>query len=268
MKQAHAIATTRPLKRRTTRAVGLCLLVLVGFFLANLLVSLVISLLFQVGLLHVGVDNSIFMSVVAALVYISTLLLVIGVPYKLYGVQTKKAELGLSGWPSWTDMLLAPAGFVLYMILAGVLLSAISGLIPGFNADETQDVGFENLGYYYEYILAFLTLVVVAPIAEEVLMRGYLYGKLRKDMSSVSAILLSALLFALLHLGFGTSEQGGFAITQWNVALNILPLGIILATLRETTGSVWAGVLLHMLKNGVAFYLLFINPLFLHTIGG
>jgi len=38
--------------------------------------------------------------------------------------------------------------------------------------------------------------------------------------------------------------------------------------LREVTGSIWAGTLLHMLKNGIAFYFLFVNPTLLNTIGG
>lgn len=267
MKKEQATAAL-PARKRILRAVGLCLLVLGGFFLANLLVGLIISLLLQVGLLGIAIDDTVFLTIVAALVYVLTLLLVIGLPYKLYAVRTTKEELGLLRLPNWSDMILAPAGFILYMLLAGVLLAAVSGLAPGFNADEAQDVGFENLSRYYEYVLAFLTLVVVAPVAEEVLMRGYLYGKLRKNMSALSSIIVSALLFALLHLSLGESEQGGFAITQWNVALNILPLGIILAALRETTDSIWAGVLLHMLKNGVAFYLLFINPSILSTIVG
>lgn len=268
MKHEQLTEVAAPVKRRILRAAGLCLIVLGGFFLANLLVGLVISLLLQVGLLGVTIDNTVFLTVVAALVYVLTLLLVIGVPYKLYATKTTKEELGLLRLPNWSDMMLAPAGFILYMLLAGVLLAAISGLIPSFNADEAQEVGFENLSRYYEYVLAFLTLVVLAPIAEELLMRGYLYGKLRKNMSAVSSIIISAVLFALLHLGFGVSEQGEFAITQWNVALNILPLGVILAALRETTGSIWAGILLHMLKNGVAFYLLFINPSILSTMVG
>jgi len=255
-------------KQRLLSGAGLPLWVAAGFVLASMLASLIISLLYQVGLLNVTGDNPVFLSVVAALIYVLALLLVVGLPLKLRGDRTTKEELGIKRLPTWLDIVFAPAGFIVYMLLAGILLAAITALIPGFNPDEAQDVGFENLNKYYEYILAFTTLVIVAPIAEEVLVRGYLYGKLRKVLSAFSTILITAILFALLHLGIGSTEQGGFTVTQWNVALNILPLGIVLAVLRETTGSIWAGVLLHMLKNGVAFYFLFVNPSFLNTIGG
>ncbi len=269
MKKEHAAKeTTLPLKRRILLGIGLPLWVAVGFVLASMLAGVVISLLFQIGLLNIGGDSPAFLTAAAALVYVLTLLLVVGIPYKLKQIPANKKELGLSRLPTWTDIALAPAGFIMYTLMAGVLLAVISGMIPGFDADEVQDVGFENLGRYYEYVLASITLVVVAPLAEEMLVRGYLHGKLRKFLSAASTIAITSLLFAALHLGFGESAEGGFAITQWNVALNILPLGIILAVLREMTGSIWASVLLHMLKNGVAFYLLFINPSILTTIGG
>jgi len=39
---------------------------------------------------------------------------------------------------------------------------------------------------------------------------------------------------------------------------------LVLCTLRIVTGSIWAGVLLHMIKNGLAFYVLFVAPMMLH----
>jgi membrane protease YdiL (CAAX protease family) len=48
---------------------------------------------------------------------------------------------------------------------------------------------------------------------------------------------------------------------QWNVAIDVFSLSLIMCGLREITGNIWAGALLHMLKNGLAFYILFINPM-------
>jgi membrane protease YdiL (CAAX protease family) len=53
-----------------------------------------------------------------------------------------------------------------------------------------------------------------------------------------------------------------------NVALDVFILSIVMCGLREMTGSIWAGVVLHMMKNGLAFYLLFINTALLSTMGG
>lgn len=245
-----------PLKRRLLTAVGLPVWVLAGFILAAVLVGLVDEVLNRTGILPAGAMNSSLRNtVIAALVYALSLAIVIGVPWHWRRLRTTKEELGLTRLPSWFDILLAPASFAVYMLLAGILLAVVTGLFPGFDAEEAQDVGFDNLNHYYEYVLAFMTLVVIAPIAEEVLVRGYLYGKLKKVTPVVPALLISSLLFSLMHF-------------QWNVALNVLPLGIVMVVLREMTGSIWAGILLHMLKNGIAFYLLFINPSILNTIGG
>ena len=90
-----------------------------------------------------------------------------------------------------------------------------------------------------------IALVFIAPIAEEILMRGWLYGKLRTKLKAPLAILLVSLVFALLH-------------GQWNVGVTVFSLSLVLCTLREITGTIWSGIILHMLSNGIAFYLLYV----------
>jgi membrane protease YdiL (CAAX protease family) len=58
------------------------------------------------------------------------------------------------------------------------------------------------------------------------------------------------------------------ASLQWNVAADTFALSLVLCTLRQITGNIWAGVLLHMIKNGIAYYFLFINPDLFRTLGG
>lgn len=262
-----AAVTVMPLGRRVLLAAGLTVWTAVGLYAASLLIELVVTALYKSDLLPGLFEGPVFATTIAFAVYALAVALVVGVPLKLLRHRTTKAELGLTRLPNWMDIGLMPVGFIVYMLLAGILLAVVTGLFPGFDADEAQEVGFENLSHYYEYILAFVTLVVLAPIAEELLVRGYLYGKLRKVLPVAGAAVLSALLFSFLHIGF-TDADGNFAIVGLNVALNVLPLGIVLAVLRETTGSIWASVLLHMMKNGVAFYFLFVNPTLIQTIGG
>ena len=170
------------------------------------------------------------------------------------GVKGKAANrkaLGLSGWPTWTDIGLAPVGFVVYYILAAILVSLFS-LFPWFDVSEVQNIGFSYYVGGFDRVIAFITLVVVAPIAEEVIFRGWLYGKIREKIaaeysnvvSMIVSIFLVSLLFGLVHF-------------QLNVGVNVFALSIVLCGLREITGTIYAGILLHMLKNGVAFWLLF-----------
>lgn len=193
-------------------------------------------------------------TVAAALIYVLTLAIVVSVPWWVSKSRTDKKQLGLLRLPSWLDIGLAPAGLVIYLI-ATAIFTTIAMTIPGFDANQMQETGFANLSYRYEYFLAFATLVVIAPLAEEVLFRGYLYGKLRNYVPAWFGVLLTSLLFAAVH-------------GQWNVAVDVFALSLVLCILREITGNIWASFLLHMLKNGIAYYLLFINPTLLNIMGG
>lgn len=163
-----------------------------------------------------------------------------------------REDLGLKGLPTWTDIGLAPVGFIIATLLAAGLV-AIFNIFPWFDAEQAQEVGFSIYLTGFEKIVAFLILVVVAPIAEELIFRGWLYGKLRPMLSEkmsdrasmIISIFLVSLLFGIVHM-------------QWNVGVNVFAMSIVLCGLREITGTIYAGILMHMIKNGVAFYLLYV----------
>lgn len=164
----------------------------------------------------------------------------------------ERDELGLRGMPTWTDIGLAPVGFIVATLLAAGLV-AIFNIFPWFDAEQAQEVGFSTLLVGFDKIIAFLVLVVVAPIAEELIFRGWLYGKLRAMLSEkmsdrisiVISIFLVSLTFGIVHM-------------QWNVGVNVFAMSVVLCSLREITGTIYAGILMHMIKNGVAFYLLYV----------
>ncbi len=171
---------------------------------------------------------------------------------KLAPNMMSRNDLGLRSLPTWTDIGLAPVGFAVSLILAAALV-AIFNLFPWFDAEQVQDVGFSNYIFGFDRVIAFVILVVVAPITEELIFRGWLYGKLRpmlsEKMSNMASMMISiflvSLLFGIIHL-------------QWNVGVNVFAMSVVLCGLREITGTIYAGILVHMLKNGVAFYLLYI----------
>ncbi len=156
----------------------------------------------------------------------------------------EREQLGLSGLPTWTDIGLSPVAYIASTILAIGLVYLFS-LFPWFNAEQSQATGFTPYMTSPERIVAFLVLVVLAPIVEEIIFRGWLYGRLRARMGVVGAILITSALFGLLHF-------------QWNVSVNVFALSVVACVLREVTGTIYAGILTHMIKNGVAFYLLYV----------
>lgn len=160
-------------------------------------------------------------------------------------------DLGLKGWPTWTDLGLAPVGLIVSLLLAAGLV-AVFEMFPWFDANQAQDVGFSTYMSGMDRIVAFLTLVVIAPVAEEVIFRGWLYGKVRERLSRMpewASIAISTLVVSVL---FGAVHG------QWNVGVTVFCLSVVLCALREVTGTIYAGILTHMLKNGMAFYLLYV----------
>ena len=80
--------------------------------------------------------------------------------------------------------------------------------------------------------------VFIAPFCEEVFFRGFVFPGLRRAMPVGWAIMLSSLLFAVAH-----ADPGSFAV--------LFIIGLALAFLRWRTGSIWPGMILHMLNNGI-----------------
>lgn len=228
--------------------------VLLAFIISQIIVSGSYAILEALGVSFASVNAAVLNSTLGALIYALTIVIVIAGPVLLKR-RTTRVDLGLQRGPSWMDILITPLSFIAYMVLSALLLAFAQQYMTFIDFDQPQDVGFDQIGQQYEYILAFLTLVVVAPVAEEILLRGYLLGKLRKYTPLWIAILITSLLFGLVHFA-------------WNVGIDTFALSIILCLVTVWSKSLWPAILLHMLKNFVAFYFLFINPNLLTTLGG
>ena len=221
--------------------------VFVGFMVAQVIVGLLLYLLNFLKIPLKNIDEPTIQTIGSLVIYLLSLGIVVGLPWLIKKYRTSKQEVGLDSHMTWTDLLLAPAGFIVYILLS-FFLTLIASHFPFYNVDQVQDTGFAGLSHGYEYLLAFLTLVIVAPVSEEILFRGYLLGKLRKYVPVWAAILITSLLFGLVHFA-------------WNVSVDVFALSIVLCLLRIQTGRLWPSIVLHMIKNGIAFYFLFINPL-------
>lgn len=89
--------------------------------------------------------------------------------------------------------------------------------------------------------------VFLAPLVEEPMFRGGVFGLLRR-YSRAAAYGASMLLFAVYHIwAFAAGDA-----TAWLYVLQYLPAGFLLARVYEKTDSIWTGVFLHMTVNGVS----------------
>ena len=89
--------------------------------------------------------------------------------------------------------------------------------------------------------------LMIAPITEELVFRGYAYGVIKKYGGRVAATLGSALLFAALHQNLPALP-----------ALFLLAVGFALA--YEFTGSLWTSIVMHMIFNLVPLIVILFFP--------
>ena len=90
-----------------------------------------------------------------------------------------------------------------------------------------------------EKVSLLVALILVAPVMEEVVFRGFLISGLRPTRLGASgAVLVSSFAWASLHLEY---DLYGMA--------TIFALGILLGTARVKTGSVVVSIALHMISN-------------------
>lgn len=90
-----------------------------------------------------------------------------------------------------------------------------------------------------------LIMGFLGPFNEELVCRGIFYQGYKKSGTTMQAMLLSALLFALMHMNF---NQAAYAFA----------IGIIVALLIEATGSIWSSVLVHVVINTQQVCLMYI----------
>lgn len=108
--------------------------------------------------------------------------------------------------------------------------------------DSLGSAGFDavtaNKAQANPLLLVALTLVL-APMAEEMLLRGLAYPLLRRRLGVIISALISAGIFALIH---GNLIQ----------AAAVVPMGVVLALIYERTRSIWPGVAAHAVYNMAA----------------
>jgi membrane protease YdiL (CAAX protease family) len=101
-------------------------------------------------------------------------------------------------------------------------------------------------------ILAVLSIVVLAPLIEETLFRGFLQSYIRKHLGSVQAIVITSACFSMFHYSAG---QG---LANLSIILPLFILSLFLGFLYEKQGSLLAPMTLHAAFNMVSVVNLYV----------
>ncbi len=161
-------------------------------------------------------------------------------------------SIGLKRKIRASDVARALGVFFVYFLF----LMAVTAIISGtgqVDTEQRQQIGFDGANGSGQLLLVFLSLAILPPIAEEILFRGFLYTGLLKKMNIKLAAVVVSLIFAVLHLQIGSG-----APPLYMAAIDTFILSLFLVYLREKTGSLWAGMIVHFMKNSLAFLALFV----------
>jgi CAAX protease family protein len=122
------------------------------------------------------------------------------------------------------------------------LILASSAMISNFlRSDPQRDVQpimqlFEHASDPGKRVPLIILAVVIAPISEEFVFRGFLYGVLKRYAGGLSALFFSGLLFALIHMHIPS-------------LLPLFLLGCVLTFAYELSGSLLVPMAMHALFN-------------------
>jgi membrane protease YdiL (CAAX protease family) len=160
--------------------------------------------------------------------------------------------LGFHRRPAVRDVALALLGFVTYFIVL-IAATALASKLLHIDVNQKQELGFDAVNSTPDKLMAFASLVLLPPFVEEVLFRGFLFTGLRRRASFITTTIFVSLVFASLHL-----LEGGDQGVLWIAGIDTFILSLVLCYLREKTGNLWASILVHALKNSLAFIFLYL----------
>ncbi len=104
---------------------------------------------------------------------------------------------------------------------------------------------FFKHGSIFHMAFLFAGPVVVAPIAEEIIYRGFVLSALLARFRTPQAVTMSALIFASIHIGMGPG-----------LAIYILLGAFIPAYLYLRFGNIYPCILMHLLNNIVVYFVI------------
>lgn len=210
------------------------------YFIPLMLVAVIGSIVFMA---MADVSETTFDVVFQVILYIL-------VPLVFFGYYFRKQKTSLDkviffkGVKPWVAAII---GFVLVSITFSIgifwlQLYALLPIAPGLVEFFMQPIPIPDTPWYIFFTV--FSIAILAPIAEEFMFRGLLLKRLAHKTSIWGGIIISSLLFGILHADI----IGAFSF------------GVIASLLYLQTGNLLLPILMHMLNNSLAVALMFIAP--------
>jgi len=128
--------------------------------------------------------------------------------------------------------------FSVILMVSAVIIVVFTSFI-GNSWENSKTEAMQQNVTFFTVLIAFISAAIISPIYEEIFYRGFLYRWLRTRTGFIGAILLSSIIFTIVHIP----------------TYNLMPVnffsGIIFALAYERTNSIWPSVIIHGLTNGI-----------------
>lgn len=207
-------------------------------------------------------------SIKTTLIWISAYFIICGViPVLLNEILWKTMKNGISAWLNLFTLIALNSIFIFVLktryqlkvrifhnvSLSGILQALSTVILFYLLLDKLFDPIFDRVfvASAEEYIRAitqlkqfpvvnFIRVCLLAPVVEEILIRGYILNSLQEKYGVTNALLLSSLYFALLHFNFVQT-------------LSAMICGLVLGLLYIKTGTLASCILSHSLYNTISY---------------
>ena len=131
---------------------------------------------------------------------------------------------------------------ILFTFLIMPLVTLVNAISMLFVDNTVASMSGDILGA--PFIVMFLLMGVLGPFNEELICRGIFYQGYKRSGTTMQAMLMSALLFALMHMNF---NQAAYAFV----------IGVLVVLLIEATGSIWSSIIVHIVINSQQVLMLY-----------
>lgn len=162
------------------------------------------------------------------------------------------------GWrPLETRSIPKPMAYAL-LVAAGLSLSMFVQFSSGFFRPKGKlpiETFFQDRG---TALLLMLVSVLLAPVLEETIFRGFIYPVIARSMGIAASVAITGTLFGLLH---AAQLWGG-----WTQIALLVVVGIIFTYVRAVTKTVVASYLLHLSYNSFLFIVFLVSSHWLRTM--
>jgi membrane protease YdiL (CAAX protease family) len=144
------------------------------------------------------------------------------------------------GWRKLVPTAAAPAKPWIYLV-GGIALSFCVAIVSS-RLKTPENLPIEEMfKSRYGAFLLMGVAVLIAPLVEETVFRGYLYPLFAKSLGIAPGIVITGVLFGLMH-----APQLGWT---WGLVAMLIGVGIVFTLARAKAGTVLASFLLHLAYN-------------------